>query len=124
MIGGSRDMKFLDGLTIISAVGAEENELASEKVGLLECELNLVREHRLMLKVAADFVVDGFEETLPLNHGTLFLDGVDGDARDFRPARPMPGRAGGGGAEISALEEVGAILIEEQLNGAGVGVEG
>ena len=65
-------MKLLDGLTIVAAFSAEENELASERVGSLKSQLDLVIEIGGASKEAATLVIDLFEKTVPLNHGGQF----------------------------------------------------
>ena len=69
MISGSRDMKLLDGLTIVAAFGAEENELASERVGSLKSQLDFVIEVGFAIEEAATLVIDLFEKAVSLNHG-------------------------------------------------------
>ena len=62
-------MEFLNGLTIVAALSAEENELASERVGPLESQLNFVIEGGGAIEEAATLVIDLFEEAVSLNHG-------------------------------------------------------
>ena len=61
-------MEFEDGLTIVAAVGTEENELASERIGPLQGELDFFFEGRLTVDIAAHLVVDLSVETATLYH--------------------------------------------------------
>lgn len=69
MISGRGDMKDLHGLTVIAAFSAEENELASERVGPFKRELDFVIEFGLAIEEKAALLVNFLEETKPLNHG-------------------------------------------------------